>query len=79
MDRYKTGRILARTIGVIGWFIAAICAFFFIYRLIGTPPSMWAASFALLAMAGGALSLVLLSLVALAVFDMASMQAGRDA
>lgn len=76
MERYRTGRMLAKTISAIGWSMAGICAFFFIYRLASTHPAMWATSFPLLAMVGGALSLVLLSWIARAVFDMASAQAG---
>lgn len=79
MDQYKTGRILARIIGAIGWLMAAICAFFFVYRLVRTHPATWSESFPLLVMIAVALSLVLLSWIARAVFDMASARSGHGA
>ncbi|WP_407353283.1 hypothetical protein [Luteimonas sp. R10] len=79
MDQYRTGRILAKAISVTGWLVAAVCTFFFAYRIAGTHPAMWGNSFPFLVMIVGALSVVLLSWIARAVFDIASAQAGRGA
>ena len=79
MDRYKTARILAKTVSVFGWLIAGIGTFFFLFRLIRMDPATWATSVPLLVLVCGGLSLILLSWIARAVFDIASQQASRGA
>ena len=71
MSAYKTSRIVASAVSVLGWAIAAIGMFFGVFRLLrGQEPSI-ATFIPFLVLAAAGFSLVLLGSVARAVFDIA--------
>ena len=73
METYRTGRVLARVIAGIGWFTAAICVVLLVWAGARSSPVLWGeALFPFVLMLAGALSLVLLTWIARAIFDMAS-------
>ena len=72
MNNYRTGRFIASIVGAAGWVVVAIGFFFFVFRLVRTDIAFWGSAAPLLMLALGGLSLVLLGLVARAVFDIAS-------
>lgn len=71
MNNYRTGRWIATLIAAAGWVAAAISAFFFVFRLARTDIAQWATATPFFLLLLGSLSLVLLSWIARAVFDLA--------
>lgn len=79
MDRYKTGRMIAKTVSGVGWLAVAICLLLFSFSLLRAQLEMWTMVLPLLGLLGSALVMIMLSWLARAVFDMASAQAeGRN-
>ena len=73
METYRTGRVLAKVIAGIGWFIAVICVALLIWAGARSSPITWGENlFPFVLMLAGALALVLLTWIARAIFDMAS-------